>query len=74
MRITYTYRTYKGIFNGSPNSVVTMETKGEKSRAAYFSEGELEVLMLAYEEFKPIIMKKATQLHMQRKDNWLGKK
>ncbi|XP_039538961.1 uncharacterized protein LOC120491741 [Pimephales promelas] len=36
-----------------------METKGEKSRAAYFSEGELEVLMLAYEEYKPIIMKKS---------------
>jgi len=35
---------------------------------------ELEVLMLAYEEFKPIIMKKAIQLHMRRKDNWLGKK
>lgn len=36
-----------------------METKGEKLRAAYFSEAELEVLMLAYEEFKPIIMKKS---------------
>ncbi len=36
-----------------------MEMQGEKKRAAYFTEAELEVLMLAYEEYKPIILKKS---------------
>ncbi|XDV17231.1 hypothetical protein PO909_023128 [Leuciscus waleckii] len=36
-----------------------MENDNEKKRAAYFTEAELEVLMHAYEEFKPIIMKKS---------------
>ncbi|XP_026095376.1 uncharacterized protein LOC113073011 isoform X3 [Carassius auratus] len=50
---------YKDIFNGSPISRVTMETQSEKKRAAYFTEAELEVLMHAYEEFKPIILKRS---------------
>lgn len=36
-----------------------METQSEKKRAAYFTEAELEVLMHAYEEFKPIILKRS---------------
>ena len=36
-----------------------METHGEKKRATYFGETELEVLMLAYEDYKPIITKKS---------------
>ncbi|KAJ8013233.1 hypothetical protein DPEC_G00051140 [Dallia pectoralis] len=31
----------------------------EKKRAAYFSEAELEILMHAYEEFKPILLKRS---------------
>lgn len=36
-----------------------METQSEKKRAAYFTEAESEVLMHAYEEFKPIILKRS---------------
>ncbi|XP_004065530.2 uncharacterized protein LOC101158414 isoform X2 [Oryzias latipes] len=36
-----------------------METRGDKKRASYFSETELEVLMTAYEEYKPVLTKKS---------------
>lgn len=48
---------HKDALNILPTSRVTKETK-EKKRATYFKEVELEVLMLAHEEFKLIIVKK----------------
>lgn len=49
-----------------------MELEGEKKCTSYSSEVELEILMNAYEEFKPIITKKGNTAaaHRERESAW----